>query len=83
VARQGEKEGYQIQVKDLSGSLCSTMLQPASSKDTLKIVGTNCGRDKGPYHVLVIVDATGPNDLISMEKVAALAEKAAQRVPAH
>jgi hypothetical protein len=77
------KEGYQIQVKDLNGSLCSTMLQPASSKDTLKIVGTNCGRDKGPYHVLVIVGATGPNDLISMEKVAALAEKAASRVPVH
>src|SRR5260370_30356222 len=68
------KEGYQIQVKDLNGSLCSTMFQPARSKDTLKIVGTNCGRHKGPYHVLVIVGATGPNDLISIEKVAALAE---------
>ncbi|HEY6250606.1 MAG TPA: hypothetical protein VI685_11650, partial [Candidatus Angelobacter sp.] len=75
------KQGYQVQAKEVGGSQCFTVLPPDSSKYTSVLVGTSCGREKGPYSVSVKVGATGPNDVASMEKVAALTEKAASRVP--
>lgn len=75
------KQGYQVQTKEVSGSQCFTVLPPADSKYTSVTVGTSCGREKGPYSVAVKVGATGPKDVASMEKVAALTEKAASRVP--
>lgn len=75
------KQGYQVQAKEVSGSQCFTVLPPDSSKYTSVLVGTSCGREKGPYSVAVKVGATGPNNVASMEKVAALTEKAASRVP--
>lgn len=75
------KQGYQVQTKEMSGSQCYTVLPPAGEKYTSVLVGTSCGREKGPYSVAVKVGATGPNDVASMEKVAALTQKAASRVP--
>jgi hypothetical protein len=76
------KQGYQIQERELGGSRCATTVLQAGAKDMLGIVGTSCEHQKGPYHVIIAVGATGPNDLVPMEKVASLIEKAASRVPA-
>ena len=77
------KQGYQIQTKDLSGSHCTTIVPGAGTKDTLEdVVGTACVREKGPYVVSVYVSATGTSDMLSMERVGALTEKAVSRVPA-
>ncbi len=73
------KAGYQIQTKDVSGAHCSIMLLTAGKSS---LMGTDCWRDKGPSHVAVKVGATGQSDLMPMEKIAALVEKAASRVPA-
>lgn len=75
------QQGYQVETKEVSGSQCFTVLPRDASKYTSVLVGTSCGREKGPYSVAVKVGATGPNDVASMEKVAALTEKAASRVP--
>jgi hypothetical protein len=80
VQDQLRKAGYQIQIKEVSGSHCSTMLLPAGNG---ALVGTNCWRNKGTSHIAVKVGATGQNDLLPMERVAALVDKAASRMPAN
>jgi hypothetical protein len=77
------KQGYQIQEKELNGSRCATRVPPGSVKGSGLALETSCGREKGPYQVIVAVDVTGANDLVSLEKVASLTEKAASRAPAH
>jgi hypothetical protein len=79
------KEGYQIQKKELNGLRCATTIPPSGVKDlppNRPLGGTECERAKGPYHVLITVEATGASDLLPLEKVAALVEKAASRLPA-
>jgi hypothetical protein len=87
-ARNAEEElrnqGYQIQNKDVNGSRCTTLLPPANSKATVvdeSMLGTACVREKGPYVVSITVSATSQSDLLPMEKVASLVEKAVSRVP--
>ena len=75
------KQGYQIQERELSGSRCATTVPPGGAKNPVPPPGTSCERDKGPYHIIVSVQATGANDLVPMEKVASLVEKAASRLP--
>lgn len=77
------EEGYQVQAKEIRGSRCMTILPPAGSKSTADTarLGTNCTREKGPYVVSITIGPAGSGDALSMEKVAALAEKAASRVP--
>lgn len=76
------KQGYRIQERELGGSRCATIVLQAGAKDTFGIEGTSCERQEGPYHIIVVVGATGPNDIVPMGNVASLAEKAASRVPA-
>jgi hypothetical protein len=87
-ARNAEEElrnqGYQIQNKDVNGSRCTTLLAPANSKATAvdeSMLGTACVREKGPYVVSITVSASSQSDLLPMEKVTSLVEKAVSRVP--
>jgi hypothetical protein len=75
------KEGYQIQKKELNGSRCATRIPPGTAKGNGLAPQTSCEREKGPYQVIVAVEMTGANDLISMERVASLVEKATTRIP--
>jgi hypothetical protein len=77
------KDGYQVQTKNISGSKCSTIVEPASAKhpEATVLVQTACQLEKGPYFVSITVRPTRSRDLFPMEKVAALAEKAALRLP--
>jgi hypothetical protein len=54
---------------------CATTIPPSVS-------GTECERDKGPYDILTMVEAFAADDLVSMEKVVALVERAVSRLPA-
>jgi hypothetical protein len=76
-------QGYQIQVKEVNGSRCTTILPFAGAKgNELLPVGTTCVLKKGAYMVSIAVSATGSSDVVSMEKLATLADKAASRFPA-
>jgi hypothetical protein len=77
------KDGYQVQTKDITGSKCSTIVEPANAKhpEATALVQTACLLEKGPYFVSVTVRPTRSRDLFPMEKLAALAEKAASRLP--
>lgn len=76
------KEGYQIQEKEFNGLRCATLVPPTGTREALPAPGTSCEHEKGPYHIIVAVEATGANDLVAMEKVASLTEKASSRAPA-
>jgi hypothetical protein len=77
------EQGFQVQAKEVGGSRCMTILPPAGSRSVdADRLGTNCVRETGPYVVSVTVGLIGAVDPVPMEKVAALAEKAAARVPA-
>jgi hypothetical protein len=76
------RQGYQIQEREFGSARCATTVLQAGAKDTFEVLGTSCERQKGPYHVIVAVGTTGPNDIVPMENVASLVEKAASRVPA-
>src|SRR5260370_1487918 len=58
------KQGYRIQEREFGSARCATIVVQPGANDALRIVGTSCEREKGPYHVLIIVPATGPNDLV-------------------
>ncbi len=76
-------QGYQIQERELNGSRCATRIPPGGAKGAGLAPQTSCERERGPYQVIVAVDVTGANDLVSLEKVALLVEKAASRAPAN
>jgi hypothetical protein len=76
------EQGFQVQAKDIGGSRCMTIVPPAGSTSVdPDRLGTNCVRETGPNVVSVTVGLIGAVDPVPMEKVAALAEKAASRVP--
>jgi hypothetical protein len=75
--------GYQVQTKDVGSSHCTTVLPPGNATPSASAsIGTTCVREQGPYFVSVAVGATASGDLIPMERVATLAEKAVSRLPA-
>jgi hypothetical protein len=79
------KAGYRIQEKELNAARCSTTVPPRSATAALPppqpLTGTECQREKLPYHIVITVEAIGASDLVPMEKVAPLAEKVASRLP--
>lgn len=75
------KEGYQIKETELSGSRCVTTVPPGRAKNFERPPGTSCERDKAAYHILVSVETTSANDLVPIERVLALVDKAAARAP--
>jgi hypothetical protein len=72
------KDGYQLQIKDIGGSKCTTVVQPPNPKypQGTVLIQTACHLEKGPYFVTVAVQPVGSRDVLPMEKVASLAEKA-------
>ena len=76
-------QGYEIQVKQVNGSHCTTILPFAGAKgNELLPVGTTCVLEKGAYMLSIAVSATVSSKVLPMEKLAALADKAASRFPA-
>lgn len=72
-------EGYKVNKKDFGSIKCSTMEPPA--QQVVKNSSTVCRTEKGPMFVSVTASASGPTELVSMDKVKTLAEKAASRLP--
>jgi hypothetical protein len=76
------KQGYQIQERELNGSRCATRVPPGGGNSNGLEPQASCERKKGPYQIIVAIDGTSANDLVPLEKVASLVEKAASRAPA-
>jgi hypothetical protein len=72
-------EGYKVDKKDFGNMRCSTMAPPA--QQAVKQFSTTCGTEKGRMFVTVSASASGQDDLVPMEKIKTLAEKAASRLP--
>ncbi|MBZ5535028.1 MAG: hypothetical protein LAO31_03655 [Acidobacteriia bacterium] len=72
-------EGYKVDKKDFGNMKCSTMVPPA--QQTVKQFSTTCRTRKGPMFVTVSSSASGQDDLVPMEKISTLAEKAVSRLP--
>jgi hypothetical protein len=75
------KAGYKIETKEFGGVRCWTMLPPPADTPGHAVFGSNCGGTKGDYFYSISISATGKNDLIPIEKLKALADKAASRLP--
>jgi hypothetical protein len=77
-------QGLHVQAKDIGGVRCMTALRPTGPSQVVNadMLGTYCVREKGTYAISIQVGATGSGDALPIEKVAALAERAASRVPA-
>jgi hypothetical protein len=76
-----KEQGFQVQAKEIGGSRCMTIRPPAGSTSVdPDRLGTNCVRETASNVVSVTVGLIGAVDAVPMEKVAALAEKAASRV---
>jgi hypothetical protein len=73
--------GYTIKEKDFGDLKCWTMQPPANQKEGFSVFGTNCGGTRGDYFYSVSISATGAGDLIPIEKLKAVADKAASRLP--
>ncbi|MBZ5555472.1 MAG: hypothetical protein LAO21_22415 [Acidobacteriia bacterium] len=73
------QEGYKVDKKDFGNMKCSTMVAPV--QQTVKQFSTSCGTEKGRMFVTVSASASGQGDLVPMEKIKTLTEKAASRLP--
>jgi hypothetical protein len=73
--------GYRIESKEFGSVRCWTMLPPPSDKSALGVFGSNCGGTKGDYFYSISISATGESDLIPIERLKALADRAASRLP--
>jgi hypothetical protein len=78
------KQGFEVQTKDINRSKCTTIVEPPNPKGPPGpgMPQTACLREKGGYFVSITVAADGSSEVVSMEKVAGLTEKAASRIPA-
>ena len=78
-----QKLGYQVQIKEVGGSHCTTLLPFAGAKgNELLPVGTTCVLEKGAHFVSIQVSGTSSGDVLPAERAAQLTEKAATRLPA-
>ena len=75
------KAGYSIESKEFGSVRCWTMLPPPGDKSGLTVFGTNCSGTKGDYFYSISISATGKTDLIPIERLKALADRAASRLP--
>jgi|SRR5664280_245211 len=73
--------GYSIKETKLGATMCWTMTPPAAHGDEPVAFGTTCGGIKGRSFYSVSVSSTGAGDLLGVEKVKLLADKAAARLP--
>ncbi len=73
--------GYAIKETKLGATTCWTMTPPATHGDEPVAFGTACGGLKGDSFYSLSVSATGAGDLLGVEKVKVLADKAAARLP--
>ena len=72
--------GYSIKETKLGGTTCWTMTPPAAHGDEPVAFGTTCGGVKGRSFYSVSVSSTGAGDLLGVEQVKLLADKAAARL---
>jgi len=75
------KEGYAIDARDFGDVKCWTMAAPPADTSATAMFGTNCGGTKGDYFFSISVSGAGKGDIIPMEKLNALADAAASRLP--
>jgi hypothetical protein len=75
------QSGYMFPERDFGDLKCWTMQPPAYQKAGLSVFGTNCGGTRGDYFYSVSISATGTGDLIPIEKLKAVADKVASRLP--
>ncbi len=73
--------GYTLKESTLGATMCWTMTPPAAHGDEPVTFGTTCGGIKGRSFYSVSVSSTGAGDLLGVEKVKLLADKAAARLP--
>ncbi len=73
--------GYSIKETKLGATMCWTMTPPAAHGDEPVAFGTTCAGVKGRSFYSVSVSSTGAGDLLGVEKVKLLADKAAARLP--
>ncbi len=73
--------GYTIKESTLGATTCWTMTPPTAHGDEPVAFGTTCGGVKGRSFYSVSVSSTGAGDLLGVEKVKLLADKAAARLP--
>jgi hypothetical protein len=57
------------------------MVPRPGDRSGLTVFGTNCGGTKGDYFYSTSISATGKNDLIPIERLKALADRAPSRLP--
>jgi hypothetical protein len=75
------KEGYAIDARDFGNVKCWTMAAPPADTSATAMFGTNCGGTKGDYFFAVLVSGARKSDIIPVEKLKALVDKAASRLP--
>jgi hypothetical protein len=75
------KAGYSIESKEFGSVPCWTMLPPPGDKSSFAVFGSNCGGTKGDYFYSISISATGKADLVPIERLKALTDKAASRLP--
>jgi hypothetical protein len=73
--------GYTLKESTLGATMCWTMTPPAAHGDEPVAFGSTCGGIKGRSFYSVSVSSTGAGDLLGVEKVKLLADKAAARLP--
>jgi hypothetical protein len=73
--------GYTVKETRLGATTCWTLTPPAAHGDEPVAFGTTCGGVKGRSFYSVSVSSTGAGDLLGAEKVKALADRAAARLP--
>jgi hypothetical protein len=75
------REGYAIDARDFGNVKCWTMAAPPADTSATAMFGTNCRGTKGDYFFSITVSGARKTDIIPMEKLKALADKAASRLP--
>jgi hypothetical protein len=73
--------GYTIRESTLGATTCWTMTPPTGHGDEPVAFGTTCAGVKGRSFYSVSVSSTGAGDVLDVEKVKLLADKAAARLP--